>query len=251
MRIIVRGIEFNCRIEGAGSEVVVLIHGLASQLGSWDSLARHLQERYLVLRWDLRAHGGSASPPGPYSLEDLAVDLREILDALDVDSAHVLGHSAGGVVAMRFALDFPERLRSLILVSTASECNARARDFYESLARTAEQEGGEAVLALLGMDRTKDAVAPEPAGFAKIARCMGRLHLEPLTAALDRVAVPTLIVVGEKDFLGVGGSVIISRRIKKSTLKIISDRGHAIHLEDQAGFNQIVSDFLTARPQLG
>lgn len=244
MRVKVRNIGFNCRIEGTGEQVVVLTHGLASHLGTWDALARHLSSRFMVLRWDLRAHGRSESPDGSYSIEGLAADLAGILDALDVESAHVLGHSAGGVIAMRFALDFPARVRSLILVSTASECNARARDFYETLAQAAQDDGGEAVLALLGMDRQAGAIAPEPIGFAKVARCMGSLHVEPLTGRLDAIAAPTLIIVGEKDFLGAGGSVIMSRRIKHSRLRIVPQLGHPIHLEDPTGFNQSVSDFL-------
>jgi len=72
------------------------------------------------------------------------------------------------------------------------------------------------------------------------------LHETPLTNELERVRCPTLVMVGEKDFLGVGGSVIISRRIAGSRLEIVPERGHALFHEDPAGFNALLLAFLRA-----
>lgn len=238
------GWKLRYELAGVGSELVVLTHGLGATAETWRGQVAALAPRYRVLTWDLRAHGVSGSPDESITLQTLAADLAAVVQAAG-GPAHALGHSAGGVITMRFALDHPQLVRSLVLVGTASECNARAHAWYESLATTAETHGGEALLKKLGSRDLADA-PPEPRGFARIARAMGGLHTAPLTSELERVRCPTLVVVGEKDFLGVGGSVIISRQIAGSRLEIVPERGHALFHEDPAEFNALVLAFLRA-----
>ena len=76
--------------------------------------------------WDVRGHGRSAPNAAPCTIPHLAADLQTVLDAAGIDRAVILGHSAGGVVAMQFALDHPARTAGLVLVGTASECNQGA-----------------------------------------------------------------------------------------------------------------------------
>jgi pimeloyl-ACP methyl ester carboxylesterase len=232
-------------LAGGGSNTLVLTHGLAANTGTWKAQVPSLSAKSRVLTWDLRGHGRSAAPEGPYALGDLAGDLARVLDRAAVERAVVLGHSAGGVVAMRFALDHPERTAGLVLVGTASECNERARDFYEELAKIAEQRGMGPVHRRLGIAEAADAPGTaNPAAFAKVARCMANLHREPLTPRLGEIRCPALIIVGDKDFLGAGGSVILSRRIAGSRLHIVPERGHGIFAEDPGAFNGLVQDFL-------
>jgi len=230
-------------VAGDGPATVVFTHGFGATAETWRGQVEALAPFYRVVTWDLRAHGSSGSPPGPTTIATLAGDLAAVVEAAGGGPVHVLGHSAGGVVTMRFALDYPHLVRSLILVGTASECNARAHAWYESLAVTAETAGGEALLKKLGSRDVTDR-APEPHGFARISRAMGGLHNAPITAELERVQCPTLVVVGEKDFLGVGGSVIISRRIAGARLEIVAERGHALFHEDRARFNALLLEFL-------
>jgi len=236
------GWKLRYELSGDGPELVVLTHGFGATAETWRGQVAALAPHYRVLTWDLRAHGVSGSPDEPITLHTLAADLAAIVRAVG-GPAHALGHSAGGVITMRCALDHPRLVRSLVLVGTASECNARAHAWYESLATTAETHGGQALLKKLGSRDVADA-PPEPHGFARMARAMGGLHTAPLTSELERVRCPTLIVVGEKDFLGVGGSVIIGRRIAGSRLEIVPERGHALFHEDPAGFNALLLAFL-------
>jgi pimeloyl-ACP methyl ester carboxylesterase len=232
---------------GAGPATIALTHGLAADSGTWSGQIADLARIARVITWDLRGHGQSDAPEGPYVLADLAADLRAVLDRAGVARAVVLGHSAGGVIALRFALDFPDRCAGLVLVGTASECNERAFRFYEELATLAEQGDTARVHKRLGLPApAPDQRLANPAAFAKVARCMGNLHREPLTPELDRIRCPTLILVGEKDFLGAGGSVILSRRIAGSRLEIVPGRGHGIFLEDPAGFNRMVGEFIAS-----
>jgi pimeloyl-ACP methyl ester carboxylesterase len=237
------GWKLRYELTGDGPELVVLTHGFGATAETWRGQVSALSPHYRVLTWDLRAHGVSGSPDEPITLHTLAGDLAAVVQAAGGGPAHALGHSAGGVITMRFALDHPQLVRSLVLVGTASECNARAHAWYESLASTAETQGSQALLKKLGSRDVADA-PPEPHGFARIARAMGGLHTTPLTSELERVQCPTLVVVGENDFLGVGGSVIISRRIAGSRLEIVPERGHALFHEDPEGFNAVLLAFL-------
>ncbi len=236
-------------VAGSGPLTVVCTHGLAASGATWRAQVEALAKHYRVVTWDLRGHGQSGSPDGAYRLADLAADLREVLDGTGTERAVILGHSAGGVVAMQFALDYPQRTAGLVLVGTASECNERAHQFYEDLAQIAETRGMDPVRKRLGLGSAREGHAPVyPVAFAKVARVMGNLLREPLTPRLDAIHCPALVLVGEKDFLGAGGSVILSRRIAGSRLEIVPGRGHGLFLEDPDGFNALVGAFLAEIP---
>jgi len=237
------GWSLRYEVAGTAGALVALTHGFGATAETWRGQVPALVAAgFRVLTWDLRAHGRSGSPDAPITIARLGEDLAALVRAVG-GPAHALGHSAGGVITMRCALDHPELVRSLVLVGTASECNAKAHAWYESLAVTAEVEGGAAVLKKLGSRDAADA-APEPGGFARIARAMGGLHHAPITSELERLRCPTFVVVGEKDFLGVGGSVIISRRIPGARLEVVPGGVHALFHQDPAGFNARVIDFL-------
>jgi pimeloyl-ACP methyl ester carboxylesterase len=234
-------------IHGAGPVTIVLTHGLAAGEATWAAQVPALAARHRVLTWDLRGHGRSAAAPEPCTIPDLAADLRRVLDSAGVECAVVLGHSAGGVVAMQFALDHPRRAAGLVLVGTASECNAKAKQFYEDIAAIAEQRGMDPVRRRLGVSAEQARQAPtDAATFARVARAMASLSTAPLTPRLGEIRCPAQIIVGEKDFLGVGGSVILHRNLSGSQLAIVPDRGHGIFQEDPSAFNSIVREFLDA-----
>jgi len=230
-----------------GPTTIVLTHGLAASGAIWSAQVPTFSARHRVVTWDLRGHGESAPNPGPCTLSDLADDLCQVLDASGTERAVVLGHSAGGVVAMQFALEHPQRAAGLVLVGTASECNARARQFYEDLAGLAEERGMDPVRKRLGVTAEQARQAPtDPATFARVARAMASLNAAPLTPRLGEIRCPAQMIVGDQDFLGAGGSVILHRNIAGSRLAIVPGRGHGLFVEDPAGFNALVLDFLAA-----
>jgi 3-oxoadipate enol-lactonase len=113
------GYRTRVREDGAG-DVLVLIHGTPLDTRAWDALVPLLRERRRVVRYDARGHGTARSTPVPGSFSPLADDVAALLDELDVQRAHVTGHSWGGQIAQRFALDHPDRLSRLSLVCTRS-----------------------------------------------------------------------------------------------------------------------------------
>ena len=253
----VNGTRLSHLVSGEGPRAVVLTHGLGSDLEFWTPHVEVLAKHYRVLRWDLRGAGQSARPPGPYSPTLFAQDLAALLDRLEIAEAHVVGHSGGGVVSQRFALDFPARVRSLVLVSTSSEVNERASRAWNRLADVIEQRG-------FGIDGgadsrgfsagfasthpevvaefTRRTRANDPAAYAATARAFGSYAW---TAELGAVQAPTLIVQGLEDALTPpGGSVILSRGIPRSRLVMVPGAGHNLPLEMPALFTSTVLAFL-------
>src|SRR3954453_1962001 len=105
------------RIAGSGPPVV-LIHGMINSSRHWEGVARRLARSHTVIAPDLIGHGDSARPRGDYSLGAHAASIRDLLAAIGVDRATIVGHSLGGGVAMQFFYQFPQRVERLALVSS-------------------------------------------------------------------------------------------------------------------------------------
>ena len=114
--------ELNYAVEGDG-EALVFIHGLSDNLLYWEALAAALRREFKVVRFDLRGHGKSPLGEDEISIGTYANDLKSLLDELDITKANLIGFSLGGAVAMDFALKFPNRVSSLVLMSTFYKCD--------------------------------------------------------------------------------------------------------------------------------
>lgn len=261
MRVQIDGISLNYELAGSG-RCLALIHGLGDDLTLWANQIPAFAKHYRVLRYDVRGFGESDKPEEEYSAEIFSEDLYLLLKALKIDEAFVLGYSMGGVIAQRFALDYPEITKALIIVSSASECNQQAIERYETTAHIAEKHGMEVLEREMEgyftkrrffpgfAERNPDSVAKfrkhwlgnDPKGYARAARAMAKCAL---TSQLGNIRCPTLIIVGDKDIsAGVGGSVIMSRHIPGSQLKMLKDCGHDPMTEQPELFNATVMEFL-------
>jgi pimeloyl-ACP methyl ester carboxylesterase len=113
------GLTLHYQRVGAGPDVV-MVHGITGNLAVWHlHLVPALAGEHRVLTYDLRGHGYSDSPPRGYSPDDMATDLLELLDALEVERPVVVGHSYGADVALYFAARHPERVRQVIAIEAA------------------------------------------------------------------------------------------------------------------------------------
>jgi 3-oxoadipate enol-lactonase len=258
VRASVGGIEVHYELTGTAGSLVVLTHGLG---GTMDFFAPHvdvLARSHRVARWDLRGAGRSDKPPGPYSAELFATDLAQLLDHLGEPSAHVVGHSGGGVVAQRLALDQPSRVRSLVLASTSSEVSSKATAAWNRLADAVETKGfgpadrapdprafgpafaaahPDIVRALAERTRAND-----PRAYAASARAFGTYDW---TNRLGQIRAPTLILQGLADQMTPpGGSVILSRGIPQSRLVMVPDAGHNLPIEMPGLFTTAILAFL-------
>jgi pimeloyl-ACP methyl ester carboxylesterase len=237
---------------------LLLLHGLGSSRNDWLMQLLVLIPRYRTVVVDLRGHGLSPKPPGPYRMELLAADVARLLARLDAHPAHVIGISLGGAVAQQLALDFPDLARSLILVNTAARFISS--DWRQRLMGLRRVAG----VYLGGMDRTAQAVAdrlfpwPEQAALRRetaqriagndlrayratlwaIARFDGR-------SRLDQIACPTLVVAGDRDTtVPLAAKRLLAEHIPNSRLEIVAGSGHATPIDQPEAFNRVMLRFL-------
>jgi pimeloyl-ACP methyl ester carboxylesterase len=253
----VNGVMLRCVVEGEG-EPLVLIHGVGASLEVWDGVASRLCDRNRIIRYDQRGHGQSEKAPGPYEVEDFAGDLRALLDALGIECAHVAGHSLGGLVAQSFALDYPERLGKLALISTVAgrteDERRRVRErlgmvsngivgdhFRASLDRWFTDEFRAANPKLLE-DYAARNQANDPACYAAAYRVLAETDLAD---RLPEIRAKTLVMTGEHD-QGSNPRMagLMHERIKGSTLRILPVLRHSILVEAPGVAAAALGDFL-------
>ena len=259
-RTVVDGVVVAHTLEGpAGTPVVTLSHPLGATLGLWGALAARLVPRFRVLRYDTRGHGASGVPPGPYTVEQMAADLRGLLDALGIERTHFVGLSMGGLVGMAAALAFPQRIRGLVLCDTTACYGPALQPMWEDRIRVAETTGMTETLIEKTMEiwftpafrererATVDRVramlrATDPAGYAAAIRAIGFVDL---TARIGAIRCPTLVVVGEQD---PGTTPAMARtiheRITGSQLLILPGAMHCSPVEQADAFERALQAFL-------
>jgi 3-oxoadipate enol-lactonase len=241
----------------------VLLHGLGHDLGYWDAAAPALAAHHRVLRCDLRGFGASAKPPGPYTLGQYAADVDRFLAACGVAVAHVVGISMGGVIAQRLALDHPQRIRSLVLVSTSSEVGTKSIAVWQRLADAIERDGFDDRLAdasrafapayaaahpdvVTAMTRRN--AANDPRAYAAAARAVSDYNW---TSALATITAPVLVLQGLADQLTPpGGSIKMTRGLPRARLLMVEGAGHNLPVEQPDVFQAAVLGF-TAGVDLG
>jgi 3-oxoadipate enol-lactonase len=136
----VNGVDLAYRFDGPENGHVLLVANSLMANGSmWDWNLPAFTDRYRVLRFDKRGHGGSTTPPGPYNIAQLADDAVGLLDALKIDKAHFMGLSIGGMIGQQLGARYPERVLSLSLCNTASEMPPRS--LWEDRFQTARTKG--------------------------------------------------------------------------------------------------------------
>jgi pimeloyl-ACP methyl ester carboxylesterase len=230
----------DCRLvyelAGESGPLLGFVHGLGGEGRTWRDQVPALTAHFRVLTLDLRGHGDSEAPDSAYTFEELAQDLAGVLDHLSVERCHLLGHSFGGVVAARFALDYPDRITKLVVAGSASECNQAAAQAFEARAVTVERQGLASVLT--DKNRTSERA------FVRCSRTAAGLFQRPLTPELARISCPTLVLAGERDPMGAGGPVIMHRAMPGSRLVLAPERGHYLHREDPEWFNRTILEFL-------
>jgi len=260
------------RIAGSGPPVV-LIHGMVNSSRHWEEVALQLADRYTVVAPDLIGHGDSATPRGDYSLGAHAASIRDLLTAIGIDRATIVGHSLGGGVAMQFFYQFPQRTERLVLVSSGG-----LGPKVSPLLRSAALPGASALLALAAHPRIVDRIAgagdrlrergsKRGVYLQAVARALRPLErpgareafLQTLRSVIDvrgqRVsardrlylldAMPTLIVWGERDnTIPLAHGLEAHATVPHSRFESLPRAAHFPHLEDPDGLATVIGDFL-------
>jgi 3-oxoadipate enol-lactonase len=235
--------------QGPG-EPVLLIMGLGYTAHMWHRTRPRLAEHFRTIAFDNRGVGRSDAPAGPYSMALMASDAGAVLDAAEVQSAHVFGVSMGGMIAQEFALQYPTRVLSLILGCTAAggptavRAEPAATQMLKARGGMTPEQAADAALPFIYDSQTPRGRIEEdlairrpwlPRPESYIAQLQGILAWEAYSR-LPAIGVPTLVIHGENDLLvPAGNGKLIADRIPSAKLVLIA---HASHL------------FLTDRPQI-
>ena len=259
MKITANGITMHYEMDGPESApVVTLSHSLATDLSMWDPQVAVLKSGYRVLRYDTRGHGGTDAPEGPYTLEQLAEDVRALLHALRIPKTHFMGISMGGMIGQVLALKNPGMLQSLILCDTSSRIPGEALPIWEERIGLAQKQGMDALAEstmerwftasfrrkpLPALDKIRGMIRTTPVkGYVGCSRAIMRLNL---TERLREITLPSFIIVGEEDpGTPVAASQVIHEQIKGSELVILKSAAHLSNIEQQDAFNTAVMAFL-------
>lgn len=239
---------------------VVLIHALGSSMRSWDPVVRALSDDYDVIAYDFRGHGRTEKALGEYSLSLMAGDLVGLLDGLGLQRACVVGVAVGAMIAQQTALDYPDRVASLVLADCSSQIDPAVAGYTEARAARVEREGMRVAVDLT-IERAfapgfaerypdvlrefrGDFLANDPCGYARASRVVVGLNV---TGRLAEVRCPTLILVGESDRLFPPETArVIQQQIRGSRLEVLPGVGHFSGIEAPGQFAAHLRAFLSA-----
>ena len=265
------GVEIECQELGSGSRPFVLVHGFTGSRDDWREHMAALSGFGRTLAVDQRGHGGSSNPgdPAGYTLAQLCADLSAALGTLDADPCDLLGHSMGGMVALRYVLAHPERTNSLILMDSAAgtlEVAEPARKMMEGVAQLARSAGmagvasgmqrameaggglgGPQVAAADAFDTSFDRVRPkleqmDPEAFATLGSAL--FSEAPVVDRLGEIRCPTTVIVGEADVPFREASQIMADGIEGAELVVIPEAAHQPQLENPKAWLEAVSGHL-------
>ena len=261
MKAQTNGIETYYELHGKeGMPWLVLSHSLACSTRMWDEQIAAFKERYRILAYDTRGHGNSQAPAGAYTLEQLADDLKALLDRVGISRAHYCGLSMGGMIGQTYALKYPGTFATLVLADTTSRMPAEALPTWQDRIRSAETKGMQPLVEpTLARWFTEPYRKAQPQtmqrignliGSTPVAGYVGCCHAIPqinLSARLKDIRTPILIIVGEDD---PGTPVAMSKEIHEnapgSKLVVLPKAAHLSNIEQSAAFNRALDEFLKA-----
>ena len=259
-KIGVNGIELYYELSGPeGAPVLVLSNGIMMSTASWAYQSTVLNRHLRVLLYDCRGMWKSDHPEGSYSMEEHADDLAGLLNALEIEQAHIAGISYGAEVSMMFALRYPEKARSLIVIDGVSEIHPLLRAQTYPWLMAAERHDAELLLnTSYHMNFAEDWIRANQAfidssveryallDMDALVRLMKSFYALEITAELPNIQAPTLVVAGEEDLIkGREYAEIIAAQIQNSELVIVPGAGHALCLEKPAVLNTLLLGFVT------
>ena len=244
--------------QGQG-EPVLLIMGLAYPSDMWFRTRPVLAAKYRTIVFDNRGVARSDMPPGPYPIPLMASDARAVLDAAGVKSAHVFGVSMGGMIAQEFALQYPDRVRSLILGCTAAggptavQAKPEVGQVLMMRGMMSPEEAAEAAIPYIydpGTPRARidEDLAVRRPWLAKpeayMAQLQGILAWEAYSR-LPQIKAPTLVIHGETDLLvPPGNGKLIAERIPGAKLVMIPHASHLMMTDQAEPTHRAITDFL-------
>jgi pimeloyl-ACP methyl ester carboxylesterase len=260
------GVRLYCEEAGAGTPIV-FVHEFAGDLRSYEPQVRYFSRRYRCIVYNARGYPPSDVPENveSYSQDRARDDIRSVLDALQIDKAHVVGVSMGAFATLHFGLTYPERALSLVVGGCGYGAEpSKRQQFIEETSRIAAEiasKGIAEVSKTYGAGptrvqyRNKDSrghaefiaqfAEHSSLGSANTMRGVQarRPSLWDLVDKMKALDVPMLIATGDEDDPCLGPALLMKRCIRSAALVVLPNTGHALNLEEPDLFNRFCDDF--------
>jgi 3-oxoadipate enol-lactonase len=243
-----------------GQPVILFLHGLGSSAQDWAAQREYFEHDFRVLAADMRGHGQSDKPRGPYTMPQFAADVIALLDHLKIDRVHVVGLSMGGMIAFQLAVDYPGRLLSMTIINSGPAVVPRTlKDRFAIwmrfwIVRYMEMRKiGETLAPRLFVDPDQEALrqsfverwaANDPRAYLDAMRAIAGWSVED---RINTISIPTLIIAADHDYTPVAAKEAYIAKMPAATLKVIENAHHAVAVERPDALNAIVHDFIQAQ----
>jgi len=260
------GVKLHYEESGSGTPVV-FVHEFAGDLRSWDPQLSHFSRRYRCIAFNARGYPPSEVPESfeRYSQERARDDVLAVMDALKIQRAYVVGLSMGGFAALHFGIKYSARALGLVVAGCGYGAEPAKREEFQRASRDNAkallERGMAAFAAGYGHNAARLQLrAKDPRGFALYIKYLTehsalgsantmlgyqarRPSLYDLTAQMQGVTAPTLVVAGDEDDATLEPGLLMKRTIPRCGLVVLPLSGHALNLEEPALFNRVVEDF--------
>jgi 3-oxoadipate enol-lactonase len=241
----------------------VLVHGLGgTSAGIWGHVADELADELTVVTYDLRGTGSSGRPAGPYSLDDFVGDLRTLVEALELSSPALVGHSFGGSIVLAYAASYPDEVAAVVSVGGPVVLPEQGQQGMRDRADLVEREGMAAVAETVATNGTSPSfrerdsegfdslvamlAANDPATYAATCRVLAGMDLRD---ELSRISAPVLLVAGDRDGVvpPAAGDGIEAALPNVTGRVTVDDCGHNLTVERPEVLVEEVRSFLRGR----
>ena len=261
------GVKLYYEDTGSGSPLV-FVHEFAGDCRSYETQVRYFSRRYRCITYNARGYPPSDVPDSvsSYSQEHARDDLLSLLDALEIESAHIIGISMGAFASLHLCLNYPERVRSLVLGGCGYGAAPEIRNQFQTEAKLMGNRITAEGMAAVAEDYSLTAARvqlqnKDLRGWAEFRSMLiehstlgsantmlgvqaERISIYELEKELSELTVPTLVITGDEDEPCLEASLFLKRRIPASGLSVLAKTGHALNLEEPAQFNHEVNQFL-------
>lgn len=249
-------VELYYEMEGEG-EPVVFIHGLGSSARDWEYQVPFFSRDYRVVTLDVRGHGRSDKPPGPYSISLFASDVAGLIEGLDLAPAHVVGISMGGMIALQLAVDRPGLVGSLVVVNSSPDMVVRT---WRQRLNVWQRQ---LIAPLLGMKRMADVLSRrlfpkleqgelrelfvqrweenDPRAYQEAVKAIAGWSVSD---QLPAIPCPVLVVSGDEDYTSVEAKAVWVAEIPRAEMVVVEDSRHATPVDQPQAFNAALAAFL-------
>jgi 3-oxoadipate enol-lactonase len=248
--------------ERNSEESVVLIHGLSETRAAWSRQMAALQPSMNVLAYDIRGFGSSPTGAADGTVGQMADDLAQLVSAFAAGPVFLVGFSMGGVISQRFALDFPELTKGLVLIASSCVVGRSGRAFFNQRIEAVETGGLESLAVTNDSDArgcfwtdSEDLIAEykkirigavrDPLGYLNACHAMLGVADEPLTEQIAAIQKPTLVISGEHDpYCPPKASKMIADAIPGAEHVFIDDSGHCLQFEASDILSKHIAEFV-------